>query len=167
MKVIFLDLDGVLNSTRSRLATKDKLGSFEYSPDDPNVYFWNSTLSTIDPIAVSLLNRAVKETKAKIVISSSHRNHFKESPFKLSELKNYFHRLGVDSEHIISYTPSLVPTRGIEIQAWLDKYDEPINYAILDDDDDMLANQQPFFIKTNGKVGLSSDDYYKILGLLK
>lgn len=57
--------------------------------------------------------------------------------------------------------------RGSEIQKWLDKQTEPYRYVILDDDNDMLDSQLPYFIQTDWlKWGLSDEDVEQAIHIL-
>lgn len=66
MLVLFLDLDGVCNSTRF-MVERAKAGTWDSA--DPKD--WTNML---DPVAVALLNKVVEATGCKIVISSSWRH---------------------------------------------------------------------------------------------
>ena len=108
MKVIFLDVDGVLNSMQDR---------------------FSQSLKTIDHLL--LLQELVYKTGAKIVLSSSWRGI--PSLRKVVETK-----LKEINAEIIGVTKSLPGSRGSEIKDWLDSSPEPIEaFVILDDDQDM------------------------------
>lgn len=150
MKIIFLDLDGVLNYEKFFLKRPKNLQTWHER------YFCE--------LAVKRLNRITDETKAKIVFSSSHRFHFNS----FEELKEGFKLAGVTGE-LIGITPRLryennpysVP-RGCEIKAWIetnkgilgDKISK-LKYAILDDDSDMLYCQRKSFFRTGRVQGLT------------
>lgn len=123
MKVLFLDIDGVLNS-HDFWKRCQELGIV---PDDK-----------VDPLAVERLNRLVDATGAKIVVSSTWRLPYVWSK-KLSSLIGRIQKLGITGE-IIGMTPDHCKAygRGGEIQAWMDHCDEEIeSFVILDDDSDM------------------------------
>lgn len=132
MKVIFLDIDGVLNHYywyRER----------RYKSNIPH------PLDDFDPKSVSYLNNITDQTGAKIIISSSWRFD--------PDIVNILRKVGVTGE-IIGYTPDLYDTygslrRGKEIDAVLNKRTDIKRYIILDDDIDMEEYQLPYFIKTN------------------
>ena len=132
MKIIFLDIDGVLNC-------KDTVQRQTRYP----------SIIGIDPYKAILLDRIVLATGAKIVISSSWRHW----PDSMTEI-----RRAVDPEHIIDVTPSLQSTRvrGFEIKKWLTEH-SVTKYAILDDDSDMLAEQWSHFFKTTWERGLTEE----------
>ena len=115
MKILFLDVDGVLNSAsyfNTRLTPRDA------RPRD------------IDPMRALLVHRIVEATGAKIVVSSSWRLH----PDGLAEV-----RKAIDP-HYLDKTPrhDRYEHRHAEIKEWLDGQafiGRPVErYAILDDD---------------------------------
>lgn len=147
MKVIFLDIDGVLN-LRNR--TRDKFGSLFHKK-------WQDNFNSI-----------IEETDAKIVISSTWRSD------GLEVMKKMWKQRKLKGE-VIDITPFFyhkdfnVP-RGCEIDFWLkekgrfqrinwckDTQMEYLNkslvknYIILDDDSDMLYKQREHFIKTSNQ----------------
>ncbi|OJJ15443.1 hypothetical protein BKI52_39195 [marine bacterium AO1-C] len=155
MKVIFLDIDGVLNHTLWFQSEERKL-----------VLEDNSRAKWFDPKAVALLNELTDTTEAKIVISSSWREGY-----PLEELTEILRLQGVTGE-IIDQTPSLtfkqitpapyIVPRGCEIQAWLEQHREQLadrlanaKYVILDDQSDMLLCQQRNFLKIDPWCGLT------------
>ena len=132
INIVFLDVDGVLNSIAFLKANPD------LHPDDH-----------IDPLNVKRLNDLTDATGAKIVVSSTWR-----LPFlwinDLAGLKALLARHGVTGD-IIGMTPSLNPhqPRGKEIQQWMDDSGLDIgNIVILDDDSDM-AHLWNLLVKTD------------------
>lgn len=112
MKVIFLDIDGVLNSEQ----LVHRLGMD-----------WDG--NQLDPLAIDRLNRLTDESGAKIVISSSWR-----IAYHWEELVPILQDAGIKAE-IIDKTPYLHSDRADEIWCWLDNTQEKIEtYVILDDD---------------------------------
>lgn len=147
MNIIFLDIDGVLNSKA-------------WSESETYKSFGNSVLRHFDPRSVELLNRLVTETNAKVVISSSWR--FLRS---LQELNDIFRQVGFKTK-LYSFTPiqnvyeaEKPGQRGMEIQEWLNdprRKNMDIKYAILDDVNDFLEPQQQYFFQTNPDIGLDT-----------
>lgn len=142
-KVIFLDIDGVLNS---------------------EAYYRNKTAGAIDPECMRRLNNIIKETKAKIVISSS---------WKLSMSSVYaeFKDAGFNGE-IIDATPNYIfdewrqdKSRGAEIEEWLSK-NKVDKYIIIDDRGDFTEEQRQFFIQTDCAIGLTDDDAELAINIL-
>lgn len=146
----FLDIDGVLNSSRSVAA----LGA---APADYDVATWEPYF---DPVAVKLYRRFIRESSAKTVLSSSWR-HEKDIVPKLADF------LQVE---IISQTPYLPgQPRGEEVKSWFElKELSPIitPYVIFDDRSDFLRDQRRHFIHVSGLEGLSLDNYYTAMKIL-
>lgn len=145
MKVIFLDIDGVLCVTMKALG-RDKFG-----------YLFDQHL-------VDELQRVVDATGAKIVISSTWR-----ILNGVDGMKEMWKLRGLPGE-IIGVTPDCVELvregdfeyydrveRGHEIQQWIDQNPEITSYVIIDDDNDMLQSQQERFVHTIGN-GWSDKD---------
>jgi len=116
MKILFLDIDGVLTTRRS------------LSP----------TSCSFDAEAVEQLNRVLKAIPSlQIVISSSWR-----LLHTMEELKAIFCQYGVTPGRVLGKTPVLADKeRGDEIKAWLEMtalwYRGNLEFAIVDDDSDM------------------------------
>jgi len=166
IKLIFLDIDGVLNSDRSRLAfDRDELLSIAHS-----------TVLTIDSVSVGLLNKLIDATSAKVVISSSHRTMFRSfnslDKFTLPDLREYFSDLGVKADVIDAIPIIGKATRGEEIDSWMTSFaynnkDLAIeSYVIFDDYEEMLESQAPFYVKTDPAVGIAVVDYWKAYHIL-
>ncbi|ARU04736.1 hypothetical protein CCO03_08650 [Comamonas serinivorans] len=140
-KILFLDVDGVLNSVKSCAA----LGGYPHELTSREGFDW---------IAIKLLQRLCDSSGVQIVMSSAWRAWNKPEDFaKAFDLP------------VIDSTPRLHTKRGEEIQAWLDANDDIEAYVILDDDSDMLDSQQERFIKTNAKEGLTWTDFSKVCAL--
>jgi len=121
-KVIFLDIDGVLNVY---CEGRDEYGCTFHKHFEDN------------------LSWIIKQTKAKIVISSTWRFS------GLEILKEMWIKRKLPGD-IIDITPNLDNfKRGDEIQHWLDN-NKVINYVIVDDDNDMLDTQKNNFVQTSG-----------------
>lgn len=148
MKVIFLDIDGVLQVEFNK---KDEWGHLFHKPFVEN------------------LRNIIDETGAKIVISST----WKMSGLQI--LKEMWLKRNLPGE-IIDITPNEVDVvergtcefydlvdRGYEIQQWIDD-NKPDKWVIIDDVNDMLPSQKNNFILTSN---LSCDDSYRGYGLSK
>lgn len=148
MKVIFLDVDGVINSVRSVMALHaEEVAAYAHGKHNPLLS------SHIDPIAVKLLNAICESHDIKLVISSTHRFHVKSG--LLADLQRYFRDFGLTG-HVIGATPREPSAhRGSEIKLWLDSHPDVERYAILDDSTDMLEEQLPCFVRTDALEGLS------------
>lgn len=141
-KVIFLDIDGVMNNLGTRPA-RDGLASW------------------LDPVHVALLNDVVRATGAVVVLSSSWR-----LAMPLDALRVAFAEAGCVAE-LVDVTPALDGgRRGREIAAWLAAQREPpARYAILDDTFDM-PELPGKLIKTSRVEGLSARELPRLLALL-
>lgn len=140
MKVIFLDIDGVLNS---RIYDRKRN--------------WNEQ-TDIDETRLPLLKKIVDETGAKIVLSSTWREHWNEDPLLCRDdgvyINNTFAKFGLE---IYGKTPDLGLTaeRPEEIQAWLDSARELVeSFVIIDDYRYGWENLSDNFVKTNPHFGL-------------
>ena len=136
MKVLFLDVDGVLNTIINRSG---------YLSDD----------------LISIVAYVVKETDAKIVLSSTWRKCIKDKKILEQALKN--HNLSIfDSTPIVSlnfHTP-----RNEEIKLWLDV--NPVdNFAIIDDDS--RANIDGHFFRINEDTGITIEIANELISFLK
>lgn len=114
MKIIFLDIDGVLNSMSYHVSEK-------YS---------SNTNDIIDDKAMIVLKTIVENTGAKIVLSSSWRD-YKTDSVLANYLVNKFSKYGLsiyDSTcHVDGYRP-------YEINLWLETHTNIDEYLIIDDD---------------------------------
>lgn len=138
MKIIFLDIDGVLQSPRYCLAIGE-----------------TGFLQAFEPAALSMLRALVVQSKAKIVISSSWRHGSSKREFNqlfrvlgFKEIANAIHE---------NWRTDDLPhpaKRGDEISKWLDEHSYVTNYLILDDDNDMLEEQLPHFVHTDPMNGI-------------
>lgn len=119
-KIIFLDIDGVLNSMDYFEQTKNCKG---YT-------------GTINPEKVKLLKKIVDRTGAEIVLSSTWRDLAKRKDEP--EHPMYTYLTDILQEYglkIIEHTPYIDMNRPKEIKAWLDSQpDTDIKFVSLDDD---------------------------------
>lgn len=111
MKVIFLDIDGVLNSDEYF----DKIKNLDIE----------GIKSEVDIEKIKLLKRAVTETGSKVVLTSSWR--YTRNAQKLKELLSNYN-INVDS------TPFMQNKRGLEIKKYLSEHQNIEDYVIVDDE---------------------------------
>ncbi|MFA5024197.1 MAG: HAD domain-containing protein [Patescibacteria group bacterium] len=137
MKVVFLDIDGVLVSFAS-MHLPNEILPLSMQPVD-----------AFDEKCVGRLKNILDKTGAKIVLTSSWRKLF-----DIAEMIEHFKNHGIVG--IIDCTASLNDHRGKEIQLWLDE-NKVDKFVILDDDDDMLHLSSDL-VKTNWKLGLEDND---------
>ncbi|MCL2621834.1 MAG: HAD domain-containing protein [Firmicutes bacterium] len=148
MNLIFLDVDGVLNSH-----------------DYCNYYYRNYSFGTepifmgreFDQRAMHYLKTIVEATQSKLVISSNWRKSVKFMKYLVGELAK--HNLFDD---IIGVTPILAnQNRGQEITQYIESVPHPTekfkNVLILDDNNDM-GNLEPLLLKTNARSGLTKEN---------
>ena len=129
MKILFLDIDGVVNCEHTRQRHRGFTGI------DPHLAF-----------IVGKITLAIPELK--VVLSSSWRM-FEDGG--IDEIESQVVPL-------YGQTPRLEgEIRGKEIQAWLDQHPEVERYAILDDDNDMLPVQMPNFFQTAWHTGITEE----------
>lgn len=161
MRIIFCDIDGVLNSVSYIRRMEPKWGALGTTFDDPK--------NQMDPVAVARFNRIVQLTKAKIVVSSTWRLSFqRRHKNALDALIRCLRSYGIQGE-IVGMTPEgfgLGRRRGNEIQAWLDDYGQDVKkFVILDDDSDM-EHLMPYLVKTAYPDGLMEKHIPQVLAML-
>ena len=172
MKIIFLDIDGVMNNEIFYTTKHQYIREKEAPIDAPKGY------PDIDLRCIDLLNHIVDKTKANIVISSSWR-----TSYSIDQLQELFDYCGFEGK-IIGKTPYLqfksnlenynysVP-RGCEIKAWIETNKEilgdkvtSLRYVILDDDSDMLYWQRSNYFLVDAYTGLTPNLCYKVINYL-
>ena len=163
-KIIFLDIDGVLNtqdwhSRKTNDTPRDEFG-------------W-----VFDPVAVENLAHIIKETGASIVISSSWKF------LGIGKLRQMW-KIRKLPGTILDITPNTVSDemllnanldemelgvcRGNEIKEWLSRHKgEVSNYVIIDDFDDLLPEQEDHAILTDSLIGITGFDAMKAIRILK
>lgn len=130
MKIIFLDIDGVLNWR----GTEDRIDGFV----------------GLDPELIAQFNRITEaHPDAKIVISSSwrHCSPFQKAYQDFAGLVKLLHDRGLKGE-VIDHTPIHFGSRGRgnEIREWLEKWrraGHTAEYVVLDDDRTAMAPYIP------------------------
>lgn len=133
--VLFLDIDGVLNS-----AAWMEHGTMH-----------GHNLGAIDPAACALLDTVLVATGAVIVLSSSWR--IVVDPPKM---QTFLHVRGCPSAQVIDRTGGYSGPRGSQIQRWLDGHPDRKRFAILDDSSDM-EQLLPRLIQTSWARGLEAE----------
>ena len=155
MKIIFLDIDGVLNCQFMHTDTSDEIirtpGGF------------------LSKRCLNLVNELVDKTDAKIVISSTWRID--------DDFEKYLIDAGLNGD-IIGKTPILkdhFSLRGNEIHAWIvenenligKRYHEYHSFVILDDDSDMLLWHRENYFQTDSYIGLTPSIAHRATRFLK
>ena len=182
MKYLFLDIDGVLNSTRScfvkigpNLATSEAVRELAQRIPGGLPYGVTFALKCVDPICVELVNRLLKESEATLVLSSSHRSHLTDehTPYgskgHLGRLRLYLECMGLYVPMRFDITPMLHRTRGEEVEAFFETNELPehggagpgwlagLAYVILDDGADFKGYQP--LVCVDATNGLSFENY--------
>lgn len=158
MKIVFLDMDGVVNCMEFFDRTsKEREGLTRHDETD----FWKMM---IDPEAVKRLNTIADKSGAKFVLSSSWR-----IAHPLLKVEKYLKLCGFTGD-LIDKTPNRSPVpphrRGNEIQAWLDSHKEVEKFVILDDDSDM-EHLTKYLVQTSWRDGLLDEHVEKALKMLE
>lgn len=179
-KVIFIDIDGVMNDEEEILATIHKDPN-NYKEDDPS------------PKHLACLKKIVDTTGADIVLSSAWRlglgptqrvmdalatvNLYlvgltpEDAPLSVIEklgLKYNDKRcLDKTSWRAQEYGEPVISERGAEIAFWLFKHPQYKNFVILDDEDFDIKNYYPNnYIKTNPRKGLTDTEAEEAIKIL-
>ena len=163
MKVIFLDVDGVLNS-------EDDLKVFR----EKNNITGTILYAEVEDRPLKLLKELVEKSGAKIVVSSSWRigceRSGRESVFGARLYEKLVKRLKDYGMDVYDITPSLSGNRqrGDEIREWLQTCENDVeNFVILDDDADMCEFVETNLVQTTYEHGLTDDSITKALQVLE
>ncbi|MCC6934337.1 MAG: hypothetical protein IT406_01400 [Candidatus Yanofskybacteria bacterium] len=131
MKVIFLDIDGVMNNSE----TAPKL-----------------LQQGFDPVPLRCLLEILAATDAKIVVSGA-----LGRVFEFEDLQLFFDCHGIPKDRVIGATRNTGTTRGGDISAWLAEHPgHAERYLVIDDADlDQIRPHGPRFLKTEWHIGLT------------
>lgn len=180
MKLLFLDIDGVLNSEEYAIQRTENDKGKEYIKNGGDIF--------IGKKAVYRIKELCEKCNVRLVISSSWRI------FTLEATKHEFERykdLKPLNKYIVGITPNYINLdnipRGKEIDDFLtivlDKSvqtynvvlydinffnsdDLNIEYCIIDDDNDMLDKQMNNFVHIDNYTGITDNDIKKIKQIL-
>jgi hypothetical protein len=141
MKIIFLDIDGVLN----------KIGS----PTVGGIY-------DIDLIFLPILKKIIESTNSEIVLSSTWRKTDKNKK-RVEEVLGQFGLKIKDCTEIFLKNKKFSQRveRKEEIQEWLDRHPAVKKFAIIDDDPDACIDGH--FFQTTCQTGLTVEISEKII----
>lgn len=160
VRIVFLDIDGVLNSnafwTRMRKEGRSLVG----------------VENRIDAAGIVRVNRLCVENDADVVVSSTLR--LSNSRARLQQLLNdrgFTRRIiGETPDYTVRASPGglwMANERGYEIQGWLDDNDEydVASFVILDDDSDM-AHLADRHVRISSDVGITDADVERAAKIL-
>lgn len=148
-RVLFLDIDGVLNS--AEWFARMNCDALSRDPIS----------NMLDPECVARLNGLLDKCGASVVVSSSWR-----IIHSVDAIESALKEVGFVGK-IIGSTPKYLGCRGAEIakRLWVEGRGAE-NICILDDDADM-AHLEPSLVRTSWSVGLTDADCAKALALFE
>lgn len=149
MNVLFIDIDGVLNSKRW----------YDDRPYEAITGRVTEMAQSIDPDAVGRINRIAEATGCVIVLSSSWR-----CLDPIAHIDRALRHRGLVT-HLYGATPPIGNPRGAEIEAWLAMCPTLDAWAILDDDSDMEPHMDAL-VQTDGRYGLLDEHAERVIRLL-
>lgn len=152
-KIIFLDVDGVLNSEEDYLSASSE----ELSRMSCEVF--NRPLK--------LLKQIIDKTGAEVVISSSWRmTLFRGTAVLYNKLINKLDEFDIKPIGVTPLLPEENKQRGDEICAWLKSNCNVTHFIILDDDSDMCEFTKTNLIQTTYEYGLREEHVEKAIKIL-
>lgn len=180
MRLLFLDVDGVLNDHDTLVESRTKT-KFEGSMQVQAVRSRHDVLrAMIHPKYVDRVNSILEQSKAHVVLSSSWRHIFDSDTYKditefsadellalkgvppnlgcSKELLEFFITVGFDTSTWVGVTPSRVPglkmsescPRGLEIQYFLSHIKTPVESIVILDDNSDMAHLTHRLVQTEG-----------------
>ncbi len=156
IKVIFLDIDGVLNSYDWRLKNREEN---------------DGEIKCLDEKPIEILSRIVKVSGAKIVLSSSWRTKDPNDVY-IKILNQKFEKFSISILDSTGRRKNKYP-RGWEIRDWIKNNRNKYNiesFVVIDDDSQGIVNHKktllPYYVKTSFKDGLKEEHVDKILHVL-
>jgi hypothetical protein len=146
MKVLFLDVDGVLNGAHTKEVCEWVDG--------------RKCFTGVEPSKCELVRQIVRDSNCYVVLSSTWRKSAGMLPY-------LWRNLGEDvCLRRLGHTPhGLGGVRGDEIAAWLATHPGVTSYAILDDNDDM-AHLKDRLVQTNWMTGIQPEDVKRTVAML-
>ena len=145
-KVLFLDVDGVLNN-----------GGWAFTMHQQGVRVYRDDL-LYEP-SLEQLRRVVQATGALIVVSSA----WRQIPTCYLHLQEWLAKYDME---VYDKTPYVGGDRGDDISAWFNRHPGNWQYAILDDDDDM-GDHIDHLVRTDFDLGLTEREADRCIELLQ
>ena len=153
-KVIFIDIDGVLNSEINQ-DLNFKQGR------------WFSHNLILDPEAMLCLKEIIDQTGAELILSSTWRYPDEDGSFASKE--NFINQLSSYDLSLSGETPQLPEyDRAAEISEYLDEHMDIGHFVVIDDDIDLLKNEEikPHILHTNHQFGLVKSEIAEAVSIL-
>lgn len=162
IRVLFLDFDGVLNSSQYFYENYGRLDGRSIAAYDQR---------QLDPAAIARLNRVVEATSALIVVTSAWRIAMGKTP--RSALRGLLAERGFVGQ-VLDVTPNLrngMDGRHLEILKWANDAQEErdfdiTSYAIVDDNYEAGLGNAPYFVCTEFATGLQDEHADKLIEIL-
>ncbi len=150
-KILFLDVDGVLNRWRGRQALTQ--------PIPGNVAPWYIELNLVE-----LINWALSQMPdVMVVVSSTWRLHVGDADEFSSRTR--IDRWKIHEDWTTDRDLKFDDQRKAEIEDWLSRHPEITRYAVLDDLD--LGFSGAVHVRTDETVGLTYDELRRVLNILR
>lgn len=149
MNIIFLDVDGVLNSQNKLIELYNKTNKSNSGINFP-----------FDEKCLEYLKILVEETRSYIVITSTWRKYKKEIELLNSTLDKYNLK-----DKVIGYTPILNKKREYEIKEYI-KSNNIDNFVIIDDINDM-NELNDYLVATSYITGLTKENIEQATKILR
>jgi hypothetical protein len=151
MRVIFLDVDGVLNNCHTRTRTSDG---------------W----CFVDNGLVARLKKLLDLSGARLVLSSTWREGWNQEDESLNdvffnELRDKFREFGIE---IFDRTGEMCEHRWQSIKEYMERpREDPIEHYVIIDDWDDMGEYISHLVWTNPSTGLTDDDVEVALRILE
>ena len=142
MKIIFLDIDGVLNSLKYDCNRGETDGN-------------------IDKSRLILLKTLISQTDAKIVLTSSWRSHWDPNGENIDEIGKELENVFLECEiKLFDKTPRIDNNRKEEIKAWLKEHNDVDSFVILDDIKFGWEDLETNVVKTDYRIGKGLETHH-------
>jgi hypothetical protein len=180
MKVVFLDIDGVLDTIQgdcyhmlkgehqSQTYKEDMFEHLDYRRDNRPFDLDQYRSKDWCPVAVSNLTWLLRsDPEIKIVVSSTWRSRYSNDNIRwlFVHYPEIFNRVIGRTKKLFEESGSSA-RRGIEIQEWLDRHRHVRQFCIIDDDADM-EHLMKYLVQTDGHHGMQFTDIDKALEIME